>query len=361
MVYVYRPKPSKPSSGGSSGRAAAAADGVPSTAKPAGEYDSRNNRWLVIGNTGSYDGVTDQEDLPPIPVEWIIAPNSNSSVSRGQCPSVGATINSFIISDVVSAVIAVFVCCRPIVKKFTCGCWGKYPSKKRRCCHSLWYTWLLSFAFTFFGNLFASLLVVSTKGYQHLSPAIVFALYASRPRSSVLLVALLRLLITVRTSDHSKAVGNITPVGSQSTVNSAPGVAVTDDKNIGNSSENQIIETVSCVKPFDKEYVYADSYRSTIVAEMVLHIISAVFIGVTWHRFPNEIIKTYMKPKTIFMQVATGILALSAIFVVPIYWKSNRYIKHSWLWALAALLAFGTVCAAPWVYWHYFLKLPGSL
>ncbi|KAK2757479.1 hypothetical protein CKAH01_05736 [Colletotrichum kahawae] len=236
MVYVYRPKPSKPSSGGSSGRAAAAADGVPSTAKPAGEYDSSNNRWLVIGNTGSYDGVTDQEDLPPIPVEWIIAPNSNSS-----------------------------------------------------------------------------------------------------------------------------AVGNITPVGSQSTVNSAPGVAVIDDKNIGNSSENQIIETVSCVKPFDKEYVYADSYRSTIVAEMVLHIISAVFIGVTWHRFPNEIIKTYMKPKTIFMQVATGILALSAIFVVPIYWKSNRYIKHSWLWALAALLAFGTVCAAPRVYWHYSLKLPGSL
>ncbi|KAK1853211.1 hypothetical protein CCHR01_04141 [Colletotrichum chrysophilum] len=360
---VTRAGPSNPK--GNKNTPKGAGNGLPSNAKPAGQFEPSYTTWLLLGNTALYgairDGTSDPEELPPIPVEWIIAPSSNSSVSDGQCPSMGETINSFVISDVVSGVIAVIICCRPILKKITCGFLGKLPDKPSRRCSSVWYSRLVGFSMTFLGNLFASLVVVNTEGYDHLSFAIIFALYASRPRMNMVLMTLFWVFVTVRTSDWS----TYKPVDKgkekeQSTEPSSAVLTTADDACDGRSSETQTTET-DATEPLEKEYVYLDSYRSTVVAEMILHLISAVFIGVTWDRFPNSIIKKHMEGNVFFMAFAPALLFGTAFFAIPLHWRRDRRVDDRWLRGLTGVVLFGAAYAAPWVYWCSFLKLPGSL
>lgn len=126
----------------------------------------------------------------------------------------GDTINTFIIADALNLVIAIIFCCRPIVKKMTFGFFGKLPNKNARgwkSTPSVWYSWLFNLIMTLGANLINSFVVVGTEGYKHLSWDIIFALYASRPRINMLVVALLRVFAAVRTSDWSQT-ANYKPV-----------------------------------------------------------------------------------------------------------------------------------------------------
>ncbi|KAI8267001.1 hypothetical protein K4K58_008897 [Colletotrichum sp. SAR11_239] len=356
---------SSPGKQADSAVAHAAGNGLPSNAKPAGEDGPGYATWLAIGNTaayGIYGTSSDPGELPPVPVEWIIAPKT---VSAGQCPSVGHNITTFIVTDVVAGIIAAIFCCRPIVKKMTFGRFGKLPNKTSRWCSSVWWTWLISLLLALGGNLGITLFVVNAEGYTHLSKLIIFALYASRPRINMVVVALLRVLVAVRTKDWSKA-ASYKPVEkeeleSQDTTYSGSEPTTKEGAGDGSDSEKLIIKIYDGTGALEKEYVYIDSYRSTVVAEIILNTISAVFVGVTWGRFPNQTIKTYMNPKTIFMQTAPAISFVGAIFAIPAYWKRGRYVDDKWVRGLAGAASFGTAYAAPWVYWYYFLQLPGAL
>ncbi|KAJ0384381.1 hypothetical protein COL922a_008486 [Colletotrichum nupharicola] len=213
-------------------------------------------------------------------------------------------------------------------------------------------------------NLINSFVVVGTEGYKHLSWDIIFALYASRPRINMLVVALLRVFAAVRTSDWSQT-ANYKPVEkeeleNQNTTYSGSEFTIKDGPDDGSASERLIIK-VNGTGTLEKEYVYIDSYRSTVVAEMILNIISAVFIGITWGRFPNEVIKDYMKFKTTFMEVAPAIVFVGAILAIPVYWRRDKHVGDKWRRGLGTAVFFGGAYAAPWVYWNYFLQLPGSL
>ncbi|KAF9877136.1 hypothetical protein CkaCkLH20_05402 [Colletotrichum karsti] len=89
----------------------------------------------------------------------------------------------------------------------------------------------------------------------------------------------------------------------------------------------------------EKEDVYVDSYRSTLVAEILLYILSADFIGVTWGRFPNYKIRNYMTPKTTYMEIAPVIMTVAALIAVPVYWRRSRDVGAKWKRALAAMIA----------------------
>ncbi|RSL72198.1 hypothetical protein CEP53_001187 [Fusarium sp. AF-6] len=111
------------------------------------------------------------------------------------------------------------------------------------------------------------------------------------------------------------------------------------------------------------EYHITGAYFSMAVAEVMLHIMSAVFVGVTWSRYPNEPIKAYMSPVTVYMQVVPGILVLAILLAVPIWRRSKnpwQLPSHLWDFVLASVL-FGVVYAAPWAYWGMLLQLPGPL
>ncbi|KAF5504440.1 hypothetical protein CGCF413_v005906 [Colletotrichum fructicola] len=94
----------------------------------------------------------------------------------------------------------------------------------------------------------------------------------------MVLVALFRVFVTIRTSDWSR----YKPVDKgkakeQGTEPSGAVLTAANDAHNGSSSESQTTETENASDPLEREYVYFDSYRSTVVAEIILHLISAVW------------------------------------------------------------------------------------
>jgi hypothetical protein len=126
----------------------------------------------------------------------------------------------------------------------------------------------------------------------------------------------------------------------------------------------QITEFESVSEP---EWVYTDSYVTTCIAELTLHLISAVFIGVTWHRFPNAPIREFMKTDINLMMAAPA-LALFSWVCVPIWLRRNKGILEDtnplvrvglfiFILVIPAVFTYGVA----WKYWGDFLQLPGSL
>ncbi|RSL43019.1 hypothetical protein CEP54_015256 [Fusarium duplospermum] len=271
-------------------------------AAPAGTDPGGYEEWLGR-NTGSYNSSSSNTTYPPIPIEWNISP---TNLDSAQCPSIGGTVGWFIGTDFLSVFFS--ICLGFIIltianlgdkEKTSKGFW-----RTKR----LWFTWLIGFAFEALGNLINAAIVVTSKGYGNLALAHVFLVYSSRPRIKIWVYAILRWW----------------------------------------ESEG--------------DYYVMESYFSLAVVEVMLHIMSAVFVGVTWSRYPNEPIKEYMSPVTVYMQVAAGILALGVLLVAPIWRRSDPRLVPSYLWDFVLVFVFfGAVYAAPWAYWGMFLKLPGPL
>ncbi|RFN54466.1 hypothetical protein FIE12Z_1254 [Fusarium flagelliforme] len=261
--------------------------------------------WRGI-NYGDY--YTDGSDtvLPPIPLEWIISPYGRI---EPDCPSANATLGTFAAAALFPVLILTVFGCRPIVNKLTCGILGQKGGK------GIYFTWLLGVSINLLGNYISTVVVTGTEGYEHLSRGTVFALYASRPSFTMTIMALLRILVLRR----SKYGG-------------------------------------------DGEFVYAESYISSAIGELLLQIIAAAFVGTTWKRFPNEPIKDYMHPALIYVEVVPAI-TLVCLMVVP-FWHRSPKVREGCdrvAYAIVTALFFTTVITASWVYWTMFLSLPGSL
>ncbi|KAK4235249.1 hypothetical protein C8A03DRAFT_17989 [Achaetomium macrosporum] len=237
---------------------------------PAGQASTKPEfSWYVGVNTGPYR-TTDNGTvvLPPIPIEWIIAPRN---VTAGLCPTRIDNLHLFGITNAIFLVLALFVGCRPLVRFATRGLLGQ-PSR-----YSPYWTWLISFALQVGSNAIVSHLIVSTPGYEHLSMLNVFALYSSRPRINQLWGGLLRLFVGPVRVPESMAV-------SGSTKRNQPG------------------------GPPESEWIYTDSYVSSSVSEFVLQLISAIFVGITWRRFPNEPIREHMEDRVNLMLAAPALV-----------------------------------------------------
>ncbi|CAI4220151.1 unnamed protein product [Parascedosporium putredinis] len=234
----------------------------------------------------------------PVPLEWMMGPSD-----VGTCPTANDTLVTFGVTALVIALGLTVAGCRPIANKASCGCLGKKGGS------GVWWTWIFTTGLILLGNLASSLLVVNTEGYEHLVFRNVFALYASRPSFALAWMALLRIAV------YRKS-----------------------------------------------EYIYVDGYISSAIGELVLKIISAAFIGTTWKRLPNEPVKEYMKGVLIYMQVLPA-LVLVCMVVVPIWHRtpSEKTSGQKFLYAFAACIPLVAVVLGPWIYWTYFLSLPGSL
>ncbi|RBA11817.1 hypothetical protein FPRO05_14205 [Fusarium proliferatum] len=110
------------------------------------------------------------------------------------------------------------------------------------------------------------------------------------------------------------------------------------------------------------EFVYVGGYVSSAIAELVLQVVAAGFIGYTWGRFPNKPIKDYMQDTLRYMEILPAVTFI-CLLIVPIWhlrptWRGPA---QRWLYACMVLLCYVAVITAPWVYWTFFLGLPGSL
>ncbi|KAM7210883.1 hypothetical protein V8F06_013725 [Rhypophila decipiens] len=283
--------------------------------------------------------------LPPIPIEWIISPGPQTITSADQCPTPDGTIGAFVAADLILALILLLV-----------------------------------------GNIGASLVVVNTPGYQHLEFATIFALYASRPRLKVWWLAILRTTVTVN--------GHRFPDGNKRLVREkAERIRVRNEQqqDVSPESEPKKQEHPSphdCrdVQYEEVEHPYLDSYISAVMVEILFQTVAAIFIGVTWKRFPNTIIRNFMQPSLNYMFVAPALTLLAAVVGVPIWrvsgeaWGSRekedvdpqtRKLIRRWSpkgmkmvrfkYAAAGSLFFIPAYVASWVYWTHFFTLPGAL
>ncbi|KAM6520373.1 hypothetical protein FSOLCH5_005165 [Fusarium solani] len=275
-------------------------------AATAGTDPGGYEEWLGR-NTGGYNSSSSNATLPPIPIEWNISPTNLDSV---QCPSVGSTVGWFIATDLFSACASFFLCL-VLIALFepVYGRNNKKPNKRCWDAKRIWLTWLIGFAFEALGNLINAAIVVTSKGYGKLALGHVFLVYSSRPRIKVWVYAISR-------SSWSEG-----------------------------------------------DYNIMKAYFSLAVVEIILHIMSATFVGITWSRYPNEPIKEYMSSVTVYMQVAAGILVLCVLLVAPIWRHSKdpRWLPSYFLDFALLFLFVGAVYAAPWAYWGMFLQLPGPL
>ncbi|KAM0426327.1 hypothetical protein ACHAPT_008367 [Fusarium lateritium] len=272
----------------------------PGESAPAGTNSDGYEEWLGR-NTGSYYTNSSNPNATVFPPIPLEWNISPTSLDYAQCPSVQGTVGWFVASDLISAGISCFWAV------FTVIAFGKYKKywHKRR----LWVSWLIGFILEALGNLINAGIVVTTKGYGELNIGHIFLVYASRPRIKIWLFAIFRAMRG------------------------------------------------------DEGYRMMGSYFNLAVVEVILHIMSAAFVGVTWNRFPNESSKEYMSSVTTYMQVAPGILALTILLAAPIWlhWADPRWVPCKICDFIIVFIFFGSVYAAPWAYWAMFLQLPGPL
>lgn len=322
---------------------------------PAGQVSNKPEFTLYLGvNTGPYQ-TTDNGTviLPPVPIEWIIAP---LNVTSGQCPSRGANLGLFVATNAIVLGLILIVGCRPLVRFLTGGLLGQ-PSRR-----SVYWTWIFSFALQAASNAVVSHLVVSTPGYQHLSMLNIFALYSSRPRINWIWTGLLRIFIG--------------PVR----VPRRMGITKKEKKkkNTKNQSEalpahhqSQLLHDLHRDRDDDNtpshEWIYTDSYVATSIAEFVLQLMSAVFVGVTWQRFPNEPIREHMK-NWVNLMIAAPALALVGWALVPVWVRRDEDVwedRNACAKIILAVICLGLpgffTYGVAWKYWDEFLLLPGSL
>jgi len=357
--------------------------------RPAGSVASDPEFRLYLGtNTGPYQKADNGSViLPPIPIEWIISPQN---VTVGQCPSRTDNLRLFGVTNVIVLALALVLGCRPLLRYLSRGLLGN-PSK-----YSWIWSWIISCGLQVASNAIVSHLIVTTPGYQHLSMVNVFALYSSRPRINQLWMAILRLLVgPIHLNKHRTAYPirrtvkvETAPTQDQSSavpLKPIPGLRYQYDEYIRQHSKAAVLEVQPAQEiqimeygevSGEPEWIYTDSYVTTCIAELVLHLISAIFIGVTWRRFPNVPIREHMKTD-INLMIAAPALALFSWVCVPIWFRRNRgvlgYNKYGYFDdhtnPVVLIILFFFVLVIPavftygvaWKYWNDFLQLPGSL
>lgn len=428
---------------------------------PAGQRDTRPQFSIYMGvNTGPYNTTENGTlILPPIPIEWIVAPrltnltstspgNGNSSEAAQfdvTCPTRSDNLRLFGVTNAIVAALVLVIGCRPLIRILTGGLLGQ-PTK-----WSKYWTWVISMALTVGSNALVSKLIVDTPGYEHLSMLNVFALYSSRPRINQIWTGVLRLIvgpinILGRGRIQRKKKKKIARNGGNSTVVDPEGYGgwkwgpgrrlgthaeaeaeaksgsggkyvMKVDRNgkgtwqweesgtekramstrAANGSVSSETEEGGNVKWWNlrkkwkdrknqaadddkyefedvdnsiEEWVYTDSYIATSIAEFVIQLVSAIFIGITWRRFPNEPIRDHMQNYYNYMLAAPAMSLVEWVFI-PIWWKRNRGVDKYRLetakkaqfficlffLGLPGFFTFGVA----WRYWAEFLLLPGSL
>jgi hypothetical protein len=405
---------------------------------PAGVVAPDPEFTLYLGtNTGPYKTADNGSViLPPIPIEWIIAPRN---VTVGQCPSSTDNLQLFGVTNAIVLALALVLGCRPLLRYVTRGLLGK-PSR-----YSWIWTWIISCGLQVASNAIVSHLIITTPGYEHLSMVNVFALYSSRPRINQLWMAILRLFVgpiyfegylaflrpptqdrgttvwqrlrryfaflrrttkaetstttveTPTTKSETPTTKAETPTTQNQGTAAAPSpadlryqykeyvdwqsrLAAQKTKPVAQKTqpaaqqiipaaqETQITDREDIYWRYSPEWVYTDSYVTTCIAELILHIISAVFIGVTWRRFPNVPIREYMK-SDVNLMIAAPAVALFSWVCVPIWVPRRKGILEDVESSARRLTLFVLILIIPafftygvaWKYWRDFLQLPGSL
>ncbi|RSL66009.1 hypothetical protein CEP53_003471 [Fusarium sp. AF-6] len=330
----------------------------PDGAYPVGNISSLNASSIfpyVGDNTGLYDGIS-KSDLPPIPFEWIVSPDADRVTDS--CPNGDTILMFFGVSEAVISILVPIFGYRPLIHKLSRGYLG------RRSQNSIAFAWTVTFACQLLANAIIAGMIGNTPGYGHLNMLHIFTVYMTRPQFHFIVLALLRSLVGIKRSREF------------------------DKTTIINRRMDDRVE-----------FPFTDSYIATVASEMLLFIISAIFTGVTWHRYPKFEMSSreYIDDLINYVSSIPGVMMLCILGFVPIYKRygnafpiEGRRYEAGRRWgasvaadgtarvrikksirkgaamkrigsAIAAALLMGYVTLVQWSYWTRFLELPGVL
>lgn len=330
----------------------------PEGAYPVGDILSLNASSIApyIGiNTGSYGGISEAV-LPPVPFEWIVSPDAGRVTDS--CPNGDKILTFFGVSEAVICILVPIFSYRPLVHRLSRGRLG------RRTKNSVALTWTITFTCQLLANAIIAGMVGNTPGYGHLNMLHIFTVYMTRPRFHFIVLALLRSLVGVK-------------------------------------RPREWDKTTIIKRRLDDrvEFPFTDSYLVVAASEMLILIISAIFTGVTWHRYPkfDTSAREYMNDHVNYVSSTPGVMMLCLLGFVPIYKRygdafpiEGRRYETGRHWgarvaadgtarvglktnvnkgaavkrvgsAVAAAALMGYVTLVQWSYWTRFLELPGVL
>ena len=252
-------------------------DQLPAGSFAAGDLASAKSPSIApyLGvNTGISYGDTATQDLPPIPLEWIVSPRDIDK----SCPDGSKVLAWFAITDAVIVCLTILVAHRSFI----------YHASRRRLGrrrHSVGFTWTIPFICQLIANAAIAGLVGNSPGYEHLDKANIFTVYLARPRFSYIALALLRTLVTIRRSSEWDKT-----------------------KIIQRSRDNRL------------EFPYADAWITTAISEFLLLIVTAIFTGVTWNRLPGRSeARTFIHDNIGYVSGTPAIMVLCIFVFVPIF------------------------------------------
>ncbi|KAI6778616.1 uncharacterized protein J7T54_003395 [Emericellopsis cladophorae] len=227
-------------------------------------------------NTGISYGDTPTQDLPPIPLEWIVSPHDIDQT----CPDRSRVLAWFAITDAVIVCLAIIFAHRSFIYHVSRRRLGR-----RRC--SVWLTWLIPFVCQLIANAAIAGVVGNTPGYEHLDKAHIFTVYLTRPRYYYIPLALLRALVTIRRSSEWDKT-----------------------KIIRRSRDNRL------------EFPYADAWITTAISELLLLTVGAIFAGVTWNRLPGRSeTGSFMHDNVSYVSCTPAVMLLCVVVFIPIFMR----------------------------------------
>ncbi|KAJ4263022.1 hypothetical protein NW762_006635 [Fusarium torreyae] len=255
-------------------------DSFPAGAYHAGNLSSVNRSSInpYLGdNSGLYKGIATR-NLPPIPFEWIVSPDADKLPDT--CPNGRDILILFGVSEAVITVLAIIVAYRPAIHFISRGYLG------RRLKNSAALTWTITFTCQLLANAIIAGMIGNTPGYHHLNMLRIFTVYMARPRFHSIVLGLLRSLVGIKRPREWDKTTII---------------------------RRRLDERV--------EFPYTDAYITTVISELLLLIISAIFIGVTWNRYPkfSGSSREYMSDYTSYFYSTPVLMLLCMLAFVPIY------------------------------------------
>lgn len=252
---------------------------LPAGSFAAGDLASAKARSIApyLGiNTGIAYGDTPTQDLPPIPLEWIVSPRDVDE----SCPSRFNVLTWLAVTDAILVCLAVVFAHRSFIYHASRRLLGRRKL-------SVWLTWMIPFVCQLIANAAIAGVVGNTPGYEHLDKAHIFTVYLARPRYYYIPLALLRALVTIRRSSEWDKT-----------------------KIIQRSKDNRL------------EFPYADAWITTALSELLLLIVGAIFTGVTWNRLPGRSeTRGFIHDNVSYVSGTPAIMLLCVVIFIPIFMR----------------------------------------
>jgi hypothetical protein len=325
--------------------------------------------------------ITDTTTRPYLPIPWTV---TSLNPSAHTCPSPSSLLGTFAIVNGMVSLLAVLFGHRHVVKKLTCGCFGKRSSQSWKI------MWVIPVGLQLAANACIALLIQRTDGYAASFKITDLMLWLiARPRLSWIILGgfAFQKRAGKRYPHEKDRTGSTAKLNAntsyeelrESPYASSPNPEYFDSQWSLANSYNHVSADESDTKEFIHDYPWWSAFMTQFIAEFVLQIMALYVMGRTAHygaarNYYKIYLSTYwdipssarmMYSGALYYLVAGSLFLIFAFFFimyqmlsskVKTLGKGNTMAIMVSLWFLLISTWLGS-----WLFWAGFVKLAGDL